>query len=44
MKSRLEANTSLRRGDTITEDILAEYGRNSVTLTKLSNGEYVLTF
>lgn len=44
LKSQLEKNTSLRRGDTITEDILSEYGRDRVTLTKLSNDEYVLTF
>lgn len=34
----------LRRGEPITDEVLEAYGRDSVTLTKLTNGEYVVTF
>lgn len=44
LKGRLEKAGVLRRGETITANTLAEYGTDFVTLTKLSDGSYVLTF
>lgn len=34
----------LRRGDLITNDVLDAYGNDSVLLTKLSDGSYILKF
>ena len=44
IKGQLEKAGVLARGNRITSAVLAQYGRDFVTLTKLSNGEYVLTF
>lgn len=44
LKGRLEKAGVLRRGETITANTLAEYGTDYVTLTKMSDGSYVLTF
>lgn len=44
IKGTLERAGVLRRGEQITDDTLAEYGRDFVTLTKLDDGSYVLTF
>ena len=44
IKGGLESAGVLRRGEPITDEVLEAYGRDSVTLTKLTNGEYVVTF
>lgn len=44
IKGTLERAGVLRRGELITDDTLAEYARDYVTLTKLDDGSYVLTF
>lgn len=44
IKGTLERAGVLRRGELITDDTLDEYGRDYVTLTKLDDGSYVLTF
>lgn len=44
IKGGLESAGVLRRGEPITDEVLEAYGRDSVILTKLTNGEYVVTF
>ncbi len=44
IKGTLEQAGVLRRGEQITDDILAEYGRDFVILSKLEDGSYVVTF
>lgn len=44
IKGGLESAGVLRRGEPITDEVLEAYGPDSVTLTKLTNGEYVVTF
>jgi NgoFVII restriction endonuclease len=44
MKGRLEATGVLKRGERITSETLEAYGRDTVTLKKLSNTEYIFEF
>lgn len=44
LKGTLEKAGVLRRGDLITNDVLDAYGNDSVLLTKLSDGSYILKF
>lgn len=44
IKGNLEDAKVLQQGELVTSDVLQAYGRENITLTKLSNGEYILEF
>ena len=44
MKGRLEAKGLLKRGDRITSETLKAYGRDTVTLKKIGQTEYIFEF
>ena len=44
IKGRLEAAGVLQRGGLITSDTLAAYGRDSITLQKIDDKNYILEF
>lgn len=44
IKGNLEDAKALQQGGLVTSDVLQAYGRESITLTKLSSGEYIIEF